>query len=133
VELQRRIAGVVAGTFVLAVVVVALEWLAQRLFPASASLDLSSRGALARSVSRLPLGTLLLVAASWVAGPYAGGAVARRIGGCLPALVVTAVGLAGIVLNALAIPHPPWMLAVGVIGVCTVGWRFLSPALSFGP
>lgn len=130
---QRRVVGALAGILVLAVVVVILEWLALRLFPASVSLDLSSRLAKARSVAQLPLGTLLLVVASWVVGPFIGGSVARRIGGNLPALVVTAMGLAGIALNAVAFPHPPWMLAVGVMGVMAEGWWFLSAELSFRP
>jgi hypothetical protein len=123
VPLARRVGGGIAGVLVAALTVGAVEWAGMKLFPLPQPIAISDPATAGEAMRQAPVAALAVVVAAWILGAFAGGFAARRIAGPgWPALAVAAFVLVGIAANALAFPHPAWMIAAGVAGVTLAGW-----------
>ena len=119
----RMIAGVVVGVVVAWLTIMLAEFASAPLHPMPAGFDMHDPASVASFVATLPAIALLLVLAGWVLGALGGGYVAARIARKpLPALAVGIVIVAGVVANAVMIPHPPWMTIAGVLSPVPAAW-----------
>lgn len=114
----RTILGVLAGMVVAWLVIMLCQFASARLYPLPPGLDLGDTQQLAAYVASAPKAAMALVLASWALGAFAGGWTAARIAERHPkptALVVGLLVLAGVVANMMMIPHPTWMVVLGVL------------------
>ena len=111
----RRIAAVVAGLPGSVALIMAVQALGVRLYPPPPGTDFADPAEL---MAQMPLGALLMVELSYVAGSLAGGALAglvapNRTRG--PLLVVGGLlTLAGFA-NLAALPHPLWFAVLSTL------------------
>ena len=119
----RKILGVVAGVVAGALVVFAVEGIGHSIYPPPAGTDLHDPEALKALMLTLPRGALLFVVLGWTLGAFAGGAVAGLIGrGIVPALLTGAIQLLFGIMTMLMIPHPAWMMALGILLPVPCAW-----------
>ena len=113
----KRILGALAGIIICGLVIFAIEWLGSRFFPGA------TEAAAAGDLSRVPLGALITVLVGWFVGPLVGGYVAVRIAdrGWV-AWIVAGFVVLGVVLNTTMIPHPLWMVVLGLLLPLLAGW-----------
>lgn len=115
----RRIGAVVAGLLGSVVVIMAVQAVGTWLYPPPPGTDFTDPEAVAALMAQIPLGALLMVEFSYIAGSLGGGAIARLVtpeGATRRALVVGGLlTLAGFA-NLAAIPHPLWF---GVLSTLT--------------
>ncbi|MEM7569411.1 MAG: hypothetical protein AAF337_06415 [Pseudomonadota bacterium] len=124
-----------AGIISAGLVVFVLEQLGHVLFaPAGALPDPSDAQAMAEYVTSQPLPAKLWLVLAWSMGATSGCFIGTRIGQgqALPAALVAAFILLGIVSKVMAIPHPLWLTAAGIFAVALsslAGYRLgLGPA-----
>lgn len=119
----RKIMGVVAGVVAGGVVVFAVEAMGHWVYPPPPGLDLSDPEGMKALIRTLPAGALLFVVFAWVLGAFAGGAVAGLIGRSLvPALVTGSIQLLFGIMTMVMIPHPMWMLILGILLPIPSAW-----------
>lgn len=128
----RTILAVLAGVVAAWSVIVACEFAGASLHPPP-GLDLRDPDQLATFVAAAPASTMALVLAGWASGAFVGAWIAARLSrqhrrGA--AMAVGTVVLAGVVANAVMIPHPPWFTVLGVLlplPAAWLAWRMLRP------
>ena len=107
----RRIGAVVAGLFGSVVLIMAVQAVGTWLYPPPPGTDFTDPEAVAALMAQIPLGALLMVELSYVAGSLGGGVIARLVSADRAAVQALVVGglltLAGFA-NLAAIPHPLW-------------------------
>ena len=121
----RFVAGVVVGAVVAMVVVMLVESIGHVLFPPPAGIQAMDPADLAGVMAQIPAGALLMVLLAWAAGALAGGFVAAKIAAWrrpLAALLVGGLLLAGGVWTMVYIPHPVWMMVLGVLLPLPAAW-----------
>jgi hypothetical protein len=119
----RKILGVVAGVVAGGLVVFAVEAVGHAVFPPPPGLDTSDPETMKTMMQSLPVGALLCVVVAWVLGAFAGGAVAALVGRSLgPALVTGALQLLFGIVTMVMIPHPLWMIALGIVLPLPAAW-----------
>jgi hypothetical protein len=119
----RKILAVIAGVVAGGLVVFVLEGVGHHFYPSPPGIDMHDPAALKSLISTLPLGALLCVVAGWVLGAFAGGAVAGLISRSLtPALLTGTIQLLFGVLTMVMIPHPIWMILLGVLLPVPSAW-----------
>jgi hypothetical protein len=80
--------------------------------------DPGARDAIAAAMHDMPFGALIVVIAAWTLGAALGAFAACRVGGTnfVPLSIALAiVSIAFVSINLILIPHPLWMIAVGVL------------------
>ena len=95
------------------------------LHPPTPGMDLTDPSQLAVFIRSAPPAAMALVVAGWTLGALVGGWLAARISRRHPlpaALVVGAVVVAGVIANAMMIPHPLWMTVAGVLLPLPAAW-----------
>ena len=113
-----RIVAAVTGLAVSVLLIMAVQALSIRLYPPPTGVDFADPEALARLMDQLPIGSLLMVELSYIAGSLGGGIAVSlvmrnreyRLAAIVGALL-TAFGF----LNLAAIPHPIWFAIVTTI------------------
>ena len=109
----------ISGLFATMIIITFVELAnAKFFFPPPAGLDWSDTRAVAAFAASLPTAAMALVLAGWLIGAFVGAAVAARIAlrhamSC--ALLIGAVVVAGVIDSGLSIPHPTWVIAMGVL------------------
>ena len=114
----RTIVGVIVGLLVMAGCVAAVEWLGHALYPPPAGLDYQDPAQLQALMQSMPWQAKALVVLAWTLGSLAGGFVAAMIARARrrgAALCVGLVMLALVGINLAMIPHPAWMMALGLL------------------
>ena len=122
----RTLFAVISGIFAMMIVITFVELANAKLFfPPPAGMDWNDTAAVAAFAAGLPAAAMAIVLGGWLLGAFVGAAVAARIAlrHRLPcALLVGALVVAGTIQNALAIPHPAWMVAAGVLLPLPLAW-----------
>lgn len=129
----RTVLAVIAGLLAMAVVVFAVEALGHRVYPLPAGIDFDDPASLQALMESLPVGALLFVVAAWALGTFAGAHLAARIArthrrGAALGIAVAMIVLVGF--NASMIPHPAWVIALGLllpVPLATAAWRLAGP------
>jgi hypothetical protein len=114
----RTIVGVIVGLLVMAGCVAAVQWLGHAVYPPPAGLDYRDPAQLQVLMQAMPWQAKALVVLAWTLGSLAGGFAAAKIARAHrrgAALCVGLVMLALVVMNLVTIPHPAWMMALGVL------------------
>ena len=130
----NRILSVLAGIVVAFGLVAAIEALGHALFPPPPDLDFADPDAFAAYVASMPGVAIAMVLCAWVIGAFCGSLVGTLLGKPrrpLAAIIVTALVVAGAVVNMTMIPHPLWFMIAAVIAVPLAGvaaWKLLAPA-----
>ena len=108
----RTILSVIAGMVICGLVVFLVQNLSHQMFPPPEGMDPRNPEHIKAYMDQIPLGALLMVVVSYVAGSFAGGAVAAAIAASKPvrsALIVGGIFTLVNFSNLYAIPHPLWM------------------------
>lgn len=114
----RTILAVVAGVVVAMVTITVCEYAAHAVYPLPAGVSSSDMAAMAAYAASAPPAALLLVLCGWTLGAFDGALVAALVAPArarVVALVVGAVLVLGVIVNAAMLPHPVWMTALGVV------------------
>jgi hypothetical protein len=122
----RNIFAVISGLFAMMIIVTFMQLANIKLFyPPPPGLDFTDPETVAAYAQTMPWPALAIVLASWLLAAFVGGAVAARVAGSYRtacALVIGAVDVALIGMNAISIPHPTWMLAAGLLLPIPLAW-----------
>lgn len=114
----RSILAVLAGVLVMGITVAAVQWLGHSIFPPPPGVDPTNHDAMIALISSMPVLALAFVLIAYAFGTFLGAytaatiSLAHRRG---VALVVATVMLALIAMNFAMIPHPTWMVVLGVL------------------
>jgi hypothetical protein len=115
----RSIFALCAGLFAAMIAITGVELVnAKWLYPLPPGADFRAPAQLQALVAAMPGQALALIVAGWLLGAVAGGAVAARLDERYPWLPAALVGVfiaLGTVLNAQAVPHPDWVVALGTL------------------
>lgn len=113
----RSILAVLAGLMVFFIAVTVLQGMMVQLYPLPAGIDPNDLEALKRALMGMPAGAFAVLLAAYAVGAMCGGAVAAAVAGRRKMLHAAIVGgltmLAGIA-NFARLPHPSWVVLVGV-------------------
>lgn len=132
----RRILAVIAGIIVFVVVVSLMDTLSHQIYPMPEGLSMEDEQAMAAFIAQAPFSAMLVVMLGWILGTLAGTYTASKLSPThkrLAAGIVGALAFAGTSLNAMMLPHPIWMLVVGLAGIAVmahVGWKLGDRAQS---
>jgi len=132
----RTILGAVVGLAVAMLAMLLIEGLATMLFPPPPGIDPSSEAALAELVAKATLAMKAMVVFGWLLASFVGGWVAAKISRAHrvgAALVVGAAVVLGVIFNAVALPYPLWMTALGVLLPIPLAWwaaRIATPRVA---
>ena len=129
----RTLLGIIVGLVTAMLLIFALEAAGMMVFPPPAGLQLNKEADLAQLVTQSSTGKKAWVVFGWALASFVGGWVAARIGRRYPraaALSVAVLIMIGTVMNAMVIPHPMWMNALGVllpVPLALLGARLAQP------
>ncbi|MBB5202939.1 hypothetical protein HNQ51_000232 [Inhella inkyongensis] len=124
----RALLGLLAGLMTAVMIIALIETLGHKVWPLPAAdgLNLRDPQVMAALMAKAPLGALASVVLAWCAGAASGAWIGFRLAG-QPHARSVGLGVAGVIwlatgANLLAIPHPHWMMAGGLLGVPLSGW-----------
>ncbi len=131
--LLRFFAGL-AGFAVQTLVIMGLERLSGKIHPPPPGLDVGDPAQAAAWIAKLPPSSFALVLAGYLLGAFLGAHTATEIMGGKspwPGRIVMALGLTGLAVNVVAIPHPAWFTVAGALcfllgglsGLRLGGWK----------
>jgi hypothetical protein len=118
--MARSVLAVFLGLVLAVVTIVVLESVGHAVYPPPLGLDLSDPASLRAHVANMPTGAFLLLLLGWFLGAFAGSWLAARLARRAPtphALVVGGVLVAATVANVSMIPHPAWVVVLGLLGL----------------
>jgi hypothetical protein len=106
-----------------------VQWIGHSLYPPPAGIDPSDHDAMVGLISTMPARALAMVLLAYAVGSFLGAGTATAISvrhkrGVAIAVGVVMLGLIG--LNFAYIPHPGWMVVVGLLiplPAALLGWR----------
>lgn len=114
----RTILAVVAGLIVAVVIMTCSEMIGTHLFPLPEGFSKDNPADWAALMQAMPVSAKLWVVLGWCVASFAGGWVAATISRLHKRGAALAIGVlivAGCIANAVLIPHPWWMTALGVL------------------
>jgi hypothetical protein len=109
--------GVLAGFVTMYVVIFGIESLGHAVYPPPPGIDPRNTADIGAWMAVAPMGALASLAIAWVAGAFAGGAVAAKVSRYWPrtaAIIVACVVVFGVVMMILEFPHPKWLAMIGL-------------------
>ena len=121
----RTVLAILAGLVVAIALMLAMEALGAWLFPLPLDARIAGEEDLARLVAQAPPGKLALVLVGWCLAALAGAWVAARLSLARTSMAALAVGaliVGGVILNVMALPHPAWMIAGGLLLPLPLAW-----------
>lgn len=121
----RTILAVLVGLFAALACMLAMQFVAQLLYPAPMDLVVRDEADLVRLVESEPVARKALTLASWLLSSFIGALVAARIGKAhrtAAAVCVGALILAGVLLYVATTPPPTWIAAVGILAPVPLAW-----------
>lgn len=114
----RTVLAVILGLVVAGLIVAGIETVGHTLNPPPPGTDLTQPGAMETLIASLPVTALIIVVLAWALGSIGGGFTAAKISRQHKRGAALAVGIAMVLLvasNFFVIPHPLWMMVVGVL------------------
>lgn len=116
----RTILGMLVGVLVMFLVIMGVEAVGHLIYPPPAGLDPMNpqhAAAFATFVAAMPLAAKAMLVLAWTLGAFVGGLVAAKIARHqrAAALLVALVVITGVVGMAVAVPHPSWLVAAGLL------------------
>jgi hypothetical protein len=129
----RTILAVIAGLMAMMLSVFVIESIGHIIFPPPANTDLSNPEVLKALMPSLPVMALVFVILAWAGGAFMGAVVSSRITLKHHQPIAIGIGLVMIALSIgtmLMIPHPLWMMVLGValpVPIAWLGARIATP------
>jgi len=123
--MRRSILAILAGIVVGGIVVGLIEIPGNRMHPLPPDTDMKDWDAIKRHAAKAPTAALLGVAIAWTVGPAMGAFVAAVIaceGQLFHGEIIGVVFLAMDLAMISSLPHPMWLIVVGMIGPLFGGW-----------
>lgn len=116
----RTILGMLAGIVAMVLVIIGVEALGHMIHPPPPGLDPlnpAHEAAFAAFVAQMPFAAKAMLALAWTSGAFVGGLVAAKIARHqrAAALLVALVVMSGVVGMVVAVPHPSWLVAAGLL------------------
>ena len=114
----RSIAALIAGMVVMMITVALVQWIGHSIYPPPPGMDPSDRTAMIALISTMPLGALAMVLLAYAGGSFLGAGTATAISRRHKRVVALAIGvvmLALVAINFAIIPHPIWMIVLGLL------------------
>lgn len=116
----RTILGLIAGLVVMFVVIMGTEYLGHQIYPPPPGLDPTNPAheqAFLQFIATMPVGAKAILVSAWTLGAFAGGFVAAKIARHprAAAVLIALVVMSGVVGMILAVPHPSWLTAAGLL------------------
>ena len=114
----RSILAVLAGVLVMGITVAAVQWLGHSIFPPPAGVDPTDHDAMIALIASMPVMALAFVLFAYAFGTFLGAYTAATISAAHKrgaAIAVGVVMLALVGLNFSMIPHPLWMVVIGLL------------------
>ncbi len=121
----RTILAVLVGLIAALACMLAVQFVAQLLFPAPAGLVVRDEADLVRLIESEPVSRKALTLASWLLSSFLGALVAARIGRTHPTAAAVGVGalvLAGVLLYVATTPPPAWIATAGILAPVPLAW-----------
>ena len=122
----RNLFALVSGLFAMMIVITFIELANARfVFPPPAGMDWNNAESVSAFARTMPTTALVLVLVGWLLGAFVGASVAARLAGSRKMVLALVVGLlvsAGVVHSALTIPHPTWMVVLGLALPPMLAW-----------
>lgn len=113
----RTILGVIAGMIVAWLLVMSAELLGTQAYPPPVGTNLADPQQLAAFIRNAPPTAMGIVVAGWSLAGFIGGWISAKISRHpkTAALIIGLLLAIGTILQAIAVPHPYWMIALGVL------------------
>lgn len=115
----RQIISVVVGVIAGMVAMMIVNYISVAMYPMPQALDTSNPELMAEYIAGLPMLAKLIVLVSWIVSAFVAGFVAAKIApddkARTMAIIVGALLMLGGIANAFMIPHPMWMLIIGLL------------------
>lgn len=115
----KKIVAVIVGVIAGMAAMMLINVLSVRLYPMPEGLDTTDKATMVAYIAGVPMGAKLLVLVSWMVSAFVGGLVAAVIApqgsGRTMAILVGAFLMLGGIMNAVMIPHPMWMMIIGLL------------------
>ena len=119
----RALLAVAAGIAAAVLGIILLLPLAHAVYPPPEGIDPADREAFAEIVARMPVGALLMVLLAYGMGTFSGAWLAARIARRpFPAFLVGGVMMLAGMAHLLAMPHPLWFMALGILVFLPSAW-----------
>lgn len=115
---MRNVLAVIAGLMVFSFIVMTWQGVVMpRVYPLPAWVDMNDMESLKQGIKEMPNAAFGLLLVGYALGTACGGAVAAAIGARRPMLCAAIVGgltTVGGILNFVSLPHPTWVVIVGL-------------------
>jgi len=114
----RFILAILAGFLAYVVVATGIETLGHQIYPAAQSVDFGNPEVAKSYMEKLPFAAKLFVLVAWCLGSMAAGFTSgsiTKIRHALAAIILGGLVVCGVILITMMIPHPVWMIIVGLL------------------
>jgi uncharacterized protein YacL len=121
----RSILAVIVGILIGGIVAGLLETPGMFLHPPAPGVNLRDPEEFKAHAAAAPLAALICVAIAWTIGPLVGSFLAARIARrafLAHGICVGVLFLAAVVFNLRSIPHPAWLMVVGIVSPLAMSW-----------
>lgn len=128
----RRIAAVLVGILVFVACVSMMDMLSHEVHPLPAGANPHDPLTLAAHVEAAPFPAMAIVVLGWLVGTFLGSLVICLIDKQRPMIgvaILAALAEAGVLMNAMMLPHPLWMTASGIVLIPLAA--YISPGVIF--
>lgn len=129
--MARTLLALLAGLVVMVLTVFLVESAGHLMYPPPPGVDVTNPEALKTLIQSLPVAALAFVVVAWALGAFAGAFVACRIARQHRTALAVAIGAVMIALSAatmVMIPHPVWMIVLGVALPLPMAWLAMQLA-----
>ena len=118
-KLGKKIIAVIVGVIGGMAAMMVINFISVMLYPMPEGLDVADKAAMIAYIAGVPIGAKLLVVAGWMISAFVAGLVAALIApegsGRTMAIVAGSFLMLGGIMNIVMVPHPIWMMIVGLL------------------
>lgn len=120
---MRTVFATIAGCIIAFALVAGFDFVSASLYPVSGDIAAADPATLAALIAGIPFPAKLIMVAGWLIAPFGGAWLALRLSDWrFGGWIVTAVFLAGGLVNQVTLPHPLWMQVCSVVLPVLGGW-----------
>lgn len=121
----RKILAVLAGMITGGLIVMIFDELSHLIAPPPEGLDFTDKEAITEFMKTVPVSAFLVMLAGWLLSAFSGAFVASKI---VPlswksvSLLTGGILMLGAIMNMVMLPHPVWMMVIGILGYFPLAW-----------
>lgn len=128
-SMLRNILAVICGFVTFFLLILAVQKVGHVVYPPPADINFGNAEQARAYVKTLPVGAILFVGLSYVAGAFGGSVVASAVGTLKPLYFGVTIGgvvLAFTLMNFFIIPHPLWFMLAGPIAIVLASYAAIQ-------